>query len=39
VLVLIAYLGVGMFCSVWHPTWVMFITIPLYYSLAEALRR
>ena len=32
VLVVMVYLSIGMFANIWHPTWVMFLTIPLYYS-------
>lgn len=32
VLAAAVYLTVGMFMGIWHPTWVIFITIPIYYS-------
>lgn len=33
VFVVALYLTLGMFLSIWHPTWVMFLAIPAYYSL------
>ena len=30
---------VGMFYGIWHPTWVMFITIPVFYIIAEKIDR
>lgn len=27
--ILILYLGIGLFMSIWHPTWMMFIVVPL----------
>lgn len=27
------YLTLGMFLNLWHPTWVLFISIPVYYSI------
>ncbi|MDE5984704.1 MAG: helix-turn-helix domain-containing protein [Eubacterium sp.] len=38
VLVVTVYLTVGMFMSIWHPTWIMFLTIPIYYIIADALK-
>ena len=32
VLVVGVYLTLGMFLGLWHPMWILFITIPLYYS-------
>lgn len=39
VLVITVYLTVGMFMSIWHPTWIMFLTIPIYYVIADAVRQ
>ncbi len=39
VLVAAVYLTVGMFMSIWHPTWIMFLTIPVYYIIADSLRQ
>ena len=33
VLVVMVYLAIGMFINLWHPTWVMFLFIPVYYSI------
>lgn len=33
------YLFVGMVFSVWHPTWIIFITIPFYYAVCDILKR
>ncbi len=33
------YCFVGMFYGIWHPTWVMFITIPVFYIIAEKIDR
>lgn len=38
VLVITVYLTIGMFMSIWHPTWIMFLTIPIYYIIADALK-
>lgn len=35
VLVAAVYLTVGMFMSLWHPTWILFLTIPIYYIIAD----
>ena len=33
VLVVAVFLGLGMFIGLWHPTWVLFLTIPVYYTI------
>lgn len=38
VLVAAVYLTVGMFMSIWHPTWILFLTIPIYYIIADLFR-
>ncbi len=37
----IVYLCMGFFCepALWHPGWLIFLLIPLYYSLTEAITR
>lgn len=30
---------VGMFYGIWHPTWIMFISIPIFYIVAEKVDR
>ena len=38
-LIVAVYCAIGMFFGVWHPTWVMFITIPIFYIVAEKIDR
>ncbi len=38
VLVAAVFLTVGMFEHIWHPTWIMFLTIPVYYIIADFLK-
>lgn len=38
-LVLFAYLFVGMRFGIWHPTWVEFIAIPVFYSIAKPIEK
>lgn len=33
------YLLLGAFLHLWHPAWMMFLTIPLYYTTIEAVRK
>lgn len=35
-LVIIAYLVLGFLCNLWHPGWLVFLTIPAYYQYAGA---
>lgn len=35
VLVAAVYLWLGLFYSLWHPCWIIFFTIPLYYCITE----
>ena len=35
ILVTIAYVLLGAFFGVWHPAWLLFLTIPCYYMLVE----
>ena len=37
-IVIIAYLVIGFLLNKWHPTWIMFLTIPAYYLTAIAFR-
>lgn len=39
VLVAAVYLTVGMLMRIWHPTWIIFLTIPIYYVIADAIRQ
>ncbi len=34
ILVTVVYLFIGFAFNLWHPGWLLFITIPLYYSVA-----
>ncbi|MDE5963968.1 MAG: hypothetical protein K2G65_01035, partial [Eubacterium sp.] len=38
VLVAAVYLTVGMFEKIWHPTWIMFLTIPVYYIISDFIK-
>ncbi len=33
------YLLLGAFLNLWHPMWMLFLTIPLYYTTIEAVRK
>jgi len=33
ILVLFAYLVGGVIFGIWHPTWILFLTIPVYYEI------
>lgn len=35
VLVAAVYLTIGLLEKVWHPTWIMFLTIPVYYIITD----
>ena len=35
VIVTAIYLIIGVFFNKWHPTWLLFLTIPIYYTLVE----
>ena len=35
VLVVLIYLYIGLFYFAWHPGWIIFLTIPLYYPFAS----
>ena len=39
VLITIIYLVVGFAFNIWHPTWLMFLTIPIYYMLIATGRK
>lgn len=38
-IIVVVYASIGMFFSVWHPTWVMFVSIPIFYIVAGAIDR
>ena len=33
VFVVLVYLGIGFLFNIWHPTWLLFLTIPVYYEM------
>jgi len=33
VLAVILYLAIGFWRDIWHPTWLLFLTIPVFYTL------
>lgn len=35
----LGYLGMGFFANLWHPGWLIFLTIPLFYGLVEAIQK
>lgn len=35
VLVTAIFLGIGLIFHVWHPTWVLFVTIPAFYAICD----
>jgi hypothetical protein len=35
IIITFAYILIGFFLNVWHPTWLLFLTIPCYYMLVE----
>ena len=37
VLVAFVYLTIGMYLNIWHPTWIIFFAVPLFYTLAGPL--
>lgn len=39
ILVVGLYLSIGMFFYIWHPTWVLFLTIPLFYIFADWVKK
>lgn len=38
-IVIITYVVIGVLTSVWHPTWLIFLAIPLWHSLLDAIKR
>jgi len=34
-LVIAVFLAIGLIAKIWHPTWVIFITIPMYYMICS----
>ena len=38
-LMVVLYCGLGLTAHIWHPTWIFFITIPIYYIICDAYRK
>ena len=38
IIVVAAYLFIGFIFNIWHPTWLLFLTIPIYYMLVDMYR-
>jgi len=38
IIVVAVYLFIGFVFNMWHPTWLLFLTIPIYYMLVEMYR-
>lgn len=39
IIIVIAYLLIGAFFGLWHPGWLIFLLIPIWYSFVEAVHR
>lgn len=39
VLVVFLYLAIGFMFHVWHPTWILFITIPVFYVMCDSIKK
>lgn len=39
IFVAILYLGLGFAFGLWHPGWILFLTIPMYYSIVKPIDR
>lgn len=39
IIVVIAFLLLGMLMNLWHPAWLLFLTIPLYHSFVDAVAK
>lgn len=38
-LIVVLYCGLGLCAHIWHPTWILWITIPIYYILCDAYKK
>jgi hypothetical protein len=38
VLIMMIYLLLGIFKSLWHPGWLLFLTVPVYYAIVGFIR-
>ncbi len=39
VLVVFLYLALGFVFGIWHPTWILFVTIPLFYVICDSIKK
>ena len=39
IFVALVYLAIGFVFNVWHPTWLMFLTVPVYYEMVAMLKK
>lgn len=39
VLMVFLYLGLGFAFHIWHPTWILFVTIPVYYVMCDSIKK
>jgi len=39
IIVLFLYLAAGFLFNLWHPTWLIFLTIPVYYEMVATLKQ
>lgn len=39
VLITAIYCNLGIMCGLWHPMWVLFISIPIYYLICDVIER
>lgn len=39
VLMVFLYLGIGFAFGIWHPTWILFVTIPLFYVICDSIKK
>lgn len=33
------YCGIGLTAKIWHPTWILFVTIPIFYLICDAVKK
>jgi len=39
VLMVFLYLGMGFAFHIWHPTWILFVTIPVFYVMCDSIKK
>ncbi|MGN0528538.1 MAG: helix-turn-helix domain-containing protein [Eubacterium sp.] len=35
----VLFVGTGILFGVWHPTWILFVTIPIYYAVCDGVKK